>query len=226
MTKSADPMLRLYIHPGTSGLAPHMALLAAGAAFDLQTIDVFSGSGRTAEFLRLNPFGTVPVLEDGDAAIPETGAILLHVAERFPGARLLPGSGAARALGLRWLFHIAALHADFMTWRRSSFALRDDPHAMEAAQAWMARRLADAFRTTNRAMAGPFLTGYDIGVADYYLFMVAGWWRKRFDFAAETPGLAACLQAMADTLPVAQAYEAQGSALPRFVAASAEAAPA
>ena len=224
MTKLADPTLRLHIHPGTSGLAPHMALLAAGAAFDLQVIDLFSGGGRTAEFLCLNPFGTVPVLEDGDAIIPETGAILLHVAERFPDARLLPGSGVGRTLGLRWLFHAAALHADFMTWRRSSFALRDDPHAMEAVQAWMARRLADAFRTTDRAMVRPFLTVNDMGIADCYLFMVAGWWSKRFDFAAETPGLAACLQAMADTPPVAQAYEAQGSALPRFVATPAEAA--
>ncbi len=217
MSKSADPTLRLYIHPGTSGLAPHMALLADGAVFDLRTIDLFSGGGRTAEFLQLNPFGTVPVLDDGDAAIPETGAILLHVAERFPDAGLLPRGGAGRTQGLRWLFHAAALHADFMTWRRSSFALRDDPHAMGAAQDWMARRLADAFRTTDRAMIHPFLTGNDIGIADYYLFMVAGWWRKRFDFAAETPGLAACLQAMADTPPVAQAYDAQGSVLPRFV---------
>ena len=76
------------------------------------------------------------MLEDGDAIIPETGAILLHVAERFPAVGLLPDGGGARVQALRWLFHVAALHADFMTWRRASFALRDDPHAMNAAQAW------------------------------------------------------------------------------------------
>lgn len=67
--------LRLHVHPGTSGLAPHMALLAAGAVFEVQTIDLFAGEGRTHAFQRLDPFGTVPVLEDGEAAIPETGAI-------------------------------------------------------------------------------------------------------------------------------------------------------
>ena len=176
--------LRLHIHPGTSGLAPHMALLAAGAAFEVRAIDLFAGEGRTPAFRRLNPFGTVPVLEDGETVIPETGAILLHVAERFPDAGLLPRGGADRAQALRWLFHAAALHADFMTWRRASMALREDRHAMEATQAWMAKRLADAFRTVEHVVDGPFLVEATAGPADYYLFMVAGWWRKRFDFAA------------------------------------------
>ena len=65
--------LRLHIHPGTSGLAPHMVLLAAGATFEVRTIDLFAGEGRTPAFRRLNPFGTVPVLEDGITVIPETG---------------------------------------------------------------------------------------------------------------------------------------------------------
>ena len=61
-----------------------------------------------------------------------------------------------------------------MTWRRASFALRDDPHAMNAAQAWMARRLAEAFRTINRVMEEPFLAGSRAGPADFYLVMIAG----------------------------------------------------
>lgn len=212
--------LRLHIHPGTSGLAPHIALLAAGAAFEVQTIDLFAGEGRTPAFQRLNPFGTVPVLEDGEAAIAETGAILLHVAERLPDAGLLPRGGADRAQALRWLFHVAALHADFMTWRRASLALREDQHAMEATQAWMARRLVQAFHTFERVMDGPFLVGTRAGPADFYLLMVAGWWRKRFDFAMETPRLAAHLQTMTSHSSVRGAYEAQGSDLPQFLGAT------
>jgi len=217
---SGSSRLRLHVHPGTSGLAPHMALLAASALFEVRTIDLFAGEDRTPAFRRLNPFGTVPVLEDGEAVIPETGAILLHVAERFPDAGLLPRGGADRAQALRWLFHVAALHADFMTWRRASLALREDQHAMEATQAWMARRLAEAFRTVERVMDGPFLVGTRAGPADFYLFMVAGWWRKRFDFAAETPKLAAHLQAMTGNPSVRGAYEAQGGDLPQFLCAT------
>lgn len=216
LTASGPTCLRLHIHPGTSGLAPHMALLATGVAFEVRTLDLFAGEARTPAFLALNPFGTVPVLEDGDAVIPETGAILLHVAERFPAAGLLPEDAKARAQALRWLFHVAALHADFMTWRRANFALRDDQHAMEATQAWMARRLAEAFRTVDQVMAGPFLAGSGPGPADFYLVMVAGWWRRRFDFSMETPRLAGFLQTMIDSPNVRGAYKAQGSDLPRF----------
>lgn len=219
MTAPGPSRLRLHIHPGTSGLAPHMALLAAGADFEVGALDLFAGEARTPTFPRLNPFGTVPVLEEGGTVIAETGAILLHVAERFPAAGLLPGGAAARAQALRWLFHVAALHADFTTWRRASLALRDDPHARDATQAWMARRLAEAFRTMDRLMAGPFLAGSGPGPADLYLVMVAGWWRKRFDFPAETPRLAALFQAMVGTSSVRGAYEAQGSELPCFLKA-------
>ena len=93
---SEPSRLRLHIHPGTSGLAPHMVLLAADATFEMRTIDLFAGEGRTPAFRQLSPFGTVPVLEDGEAVIPETGAILLHVAERFPDAELLPHVGPNR----------------------------------------------------------------------------------------------------------------------------------
>jgi len=67
-----------------------VAIVATGAAFDLVTINLFRGEHRTPAFQKLNPFCTAPVLEDGDEVIPETGAILLHFAERFPSARLLP----------------------------------------------------------------------------------------------------------------------------------------
>lgn len=195
-----------------------MALLAAGVPFEVVTLDLMRGQHRTPGFLRLNPFGTVPVLEDAGVAVPETGAILLHVAERFPAAGLLPGTGAARTGALRWLFHAAAIHADFMTWRRAQFALRDDAAPREAVQAWMARRLADAFRAADHAMAGPFLAGDAPSIADLYLVMVAGWWRRRFDFAGEAPHLAAALGRVAALPPVQEAYAAQGSEVPRFLA--------
>lgn len=48
------------------------------------------------------PFGQVPVLRDGDIHLFESGAILLHLAERT--GRLLPTTGQARADTLSWLF--------------------------------------------------------------------------------------------------------------------------
>jgi len=208
--------LRLHLHPGTSGLAPHVAIVATGTAFDLVTINLFRGEHRTPAFQKLNPFCTAPVLEDGDEVIPETGAILLHLAERFPSARLLPTGKQERQSALRWLFHAAALHADFMTWRRAEFALNDDAQSKAAVQAWMGRRLEAAFRATDQGMTGPFLSGETLNIADIYVFMIAGWWASKFNFAHDTPRLYACMKAVADTDNTRKAYETQGVVVPAF----------
>jgi glutathione S-transferase len=52
--------------------------------------------------LALHPFGQIPTYEDGDLTLFESGAILLHVAERHPG--LLPADPNARARAIAWLF--------------------------------------------------------------------------------------------------------------------------
>ena len=52
---------------------------------------------KTPEFARLNPFGQVPVLEDGDLVIAESLAILEYLEERHPAPALLPRDAAARA---------------------------------------------------------------------------------------------------------------------------------
>jgi glutathione S-transferase len=50
----------------------------------------------------LNPFGQIPTYEEGDLALFESGAIILHIAERHPG--LLPDTADARARAIMWMF--------------------------------------------------------------------------------------------------------------------------
>jgi glutathione S-transferase len=52
--------------------------------------------------LALHPFGQIPTYEEGDLALFETGAIVLHIAERHPG--LLPGDANVRARAIAWMF--------------------------------------------------------------------------------------------------------------------------
>jgi glutathione S-transferase len=50
----------------------------------------------------LHPFGQIPTYEQGDLALFETGAIVLHIAEHHPG--LLPREANARARAVTWMF--------------------------------------------------------------------------------------------------------------------------
>src|SRR5688572_32939180 len=52
--------------------------------------------------LRLHPFGQIPTYEEGDLALFESGAIVLHIAERH--ANLLPVDASARARAITWMF--------------------------------------------------------------------------------------------------------------------------
>jgi glutathione S-transferase len=54
------------------------------------------------EHLRLHPFGLIPTYEEGDLALFETGAIVLHIAEHRAG--LLPDDPGGRARAITWMF--------------------------------------------------------------------------------------------------------------------------
>jgi len=81
------------------------ALEEAGQPYDLRLIDFAEAA--TQDYRREQPFGQVPVLQDGDLTLFETGAILLHLGERFP--TLLPRDPDTRAQVTMWTF--AALNS-------------------------------------------------------------------------------------------------------------------
>ena len=78
----------------------------AGAEYDAWLIDIGAGDQFGSGFVDINPNSKIPALLDRSGAEPvrvfESGAILLHLAEKF-GA-FLPASGAARTETLNWLF--------------------------------------------------------------------------------------------------------------------------
>ena len=79
-----------------------LALTLAGVAWEPVFVDFFHGATRSPAFRALNPMGEVPVLEDGDRVLTQSGVILLDIAER--AGRLGGDSAADRAQILRWLF--------------------------------------------------------------------------------------------------------------------------
>jgi len=76
------------------------ALEEVGQPYDVRLV-TFAALKEPAH-LALHPFGQIPTLEDGDLALFETGAIVLHLAQRYPG--LLPADANARARAITWMF--------------------------------------------------------------------------------------------------------------------------
>jgi len=97
--------LVLYTHPQSRGAMAHWMLEEVGRPYRLD-VKSFGPDMRTPEYLAINPMGKVPALRHGDTVVTETGAILSHLADAFPEARLAPPSGR-RGAYYRWLFFVA-----------------------------------------------------------------------------------------------------------------------
>src|SRR3981189_2325493 len=76
------------------------ALEEVGQPYDVRLVS-FSEMKEPAH-RALHPFGQIPTYEEGDLTLFETGAIVLHIAERH--ACLLPGDANARARAITWMF--------------------------------------------------------------------------------------------------------------------------
>ena len=76
------------------------ALEEVGQPYDVRLVS-FSEMKESAHRM-LHPFGQIPTYEEGDLALFESGAIVLHIAERHAG--LLPGDANARARAIAWMF--------------------------------------------------------------------------------------------------------------------------
>lgn len=76
------------------------ALEEVGQAYDVRLVS-FAAMKEPAH-LALHPFGQIPTYEDGDLALFESGAVVLHIAERHAG--LLPTETNARARAITWMF--------------------------------------------------------------------------------------------------------------------------
>ena len=95
--------MRLYDHPASGNcMKARIALRQLGIPYEAVTVDLFRRETRTPEHMARNPDGRVPVLElDSGHMIPESGAILLYLAE---GTELLPDDRVARATVHQWMF--------------------------------------------------------------------------------------------------------------------------
>jgi glutathione S-transferase len=97
-------LIDLYTAPTPNGWKASVTLEELGLPYEVHPIDLSKDEQKQAWYLRINPNGRIPAIVDrdaGDLAVFESGAVMIHLAEK--AGRLLPASGPDRARVLSWL---------------------------------------------------------------------------------------------------------------------------
>ena len=173
------------------------ALEEAGLAYDVRLVS-FAAMKEPGHLAR-HPFGQIPTYEEGDLVLFETGAIVLHVAERHGG--LLPDDADARARAIAWMFAaVNTVEPPILDLVTARFLEGDQPWSAQrlpliqerirARLAQLSRRLGDA-----DWLHGAFSAGD--------LMMVSVLLRLR-------------ASGLLDEHPILSAYVAQGEARPAY----------
>ncbi len=127
----------------------------------------FGGLDRP-EFLRLNPHGRIPVIDDGGTIVWESHSIIRYLSARYAPGTLWPEAPAPRSFADRWMdWSQATMQRDFMDlfwgYYRTPDARRDWPAIRNSIElcarhyALLDRHLADK----------AYLTGEDLTMADF-----------------------------------------------------------
>jgi glutathione S-transferase len=211
---------QLYYYPGNANLAAHILLEEAGCEYDLVLVDRAQREQKSADYLRLNPNGTIPTFVAGALVLFETAAICLHIADQHSAARLAPALGSpARAQLYKWLFYLSStVQPAYMAFRYPeqhvalpAGAALNSEDAAAAVRAAAGERTARGFDVIEQAWgAGPFMLGSEYSVCDAYLYMLAWWARKLPKPPARLPRIRACVAAVAARAATRRACQSEG----------------
>ena len=144
-----------------------LLLSQLGLPCEIIEVDILKGESRTAEFLKINPNGRTPVLDDNGFILAESNAILAYLAK---GTKFLPEDQQKFALVLQWMFFEQYSHEPYIA--TSRFWIQHKPESPEKTAllaskrdgGWAALKIMEDHLTNNDFFVG------DYSIADIALF--------------------------------------------------------
>jgi len=183
------------------GLARDMrvrwALEEVGQSYDVRLVS-FAEMKQPAH-LTLHPFGQVPTYEEGDLSLFESGAIVLHVADRHAG--LLPPDCNERARTIAWMFAaLGTVEPPIVELEQSGYLEGDKPWHAERFPA-LRQRVRDRLDQLSRRLGDAEWLGGEFSAADLLMVTVL----RRLEGAG-----------ILEDYPDLAAYVARGEARPAY----------
>jgi glutathione S-transferase len=211
-------MLQLHYFPGNASMTPHMLLEELGVPYTLQYVDRSVQAHKSAEYLKLNPNGLIPVLVDGDLVLYETAAICLHLVDTHPKAGLAPAVGTPeRAHFYKWIAWLtntmqAALIIYFYPerWADDAAAIAQVKAHAETAVG----RMLDQLDAQLAGHGGAWLLGAAFSAADPYALMLCRWTRGFKRPARSLPHLGPYLSRVLERPAVQRVFEQEALTAP------------
>lgn len=166
--------MKLYYSPGACSLADHITLEWAGKPYE--AVAVSRDDRKSPEFLKLNPAGAVPVLEDDGWVLTQNSAILNYIADTSPEAGLTgDGTPRSRAEVGKWLAFVNSdIHPAFVPLFGAT-AYLEDPAMIEKTKDAARTRLRGLFGRVDAQLAGRDWIAGTRSIADPYLYVVTRW---------------------------------------------------
>jgi GST-like protein len=165
-------MIDLYLAATANGQRAAVALAECGLEFNARKIDLAKGEQRSADYLKLNPAGQIPVLVDHDGpggkplTLAQSGAIILYAAEK--SGRFLPRDLAQRARVLQCFMQGAT---DISPTSGAIFQLEmAAPEKNEAITTHFKKRLVNFFGLVDAQLAGRDYYAGELSIADFMLY--------------------------------------------------------
>ena len=136
-----------------------------GIPCEIIEVDILKGESRTAEFLKINPNGRTPVLDDNGFVLAESNAILAYLAR---GTKFLPDDKKQFALVFQWMFFEQYSHEPYIA--TSRFWLQHKPDSPEKTALLASKR--DGGWAALKVMED-HLAKHDFFVGDYSIADIA-----------------------------------------------------
>ncbi len=199
-------MIKLYYGPNTCSMSEHIVLEWIGEEYEAIKSDYSD-----PEFLKINPKGAVPAMQDGDGPImTQNDALLNYLAQKFPKTQLAGDNSLEQTYQVNhWLAYVGSdLHPAFKPlFSVERYTIKEDEESLEAVKEAAKKRIDVELAHLEKGLEGrDYLVTNKPTIADAYAFVVSRWYESTTgkDFLKNFPNIATFRERMMEDKSVAK----------------------